>query len=144
MITSDKNVVGPWVARKIFGSFNPANSQAIGMKHGEEITAGVIYENWNHRSIVCHIAIDGPMTPTYLAAIFHYPFVHLGVDKIIAPVSEGNDRSIRLVEKLGFRLEARLLDAHPDGSLLFYTMKPEQCRFIGERYGKRIVATART
>ncbi len=78
------------------------------------------------------------MTPAYLAAIFHYPFVHCGASKIIAPVAESNDESIKFVTKLGFRLEHRLLDAHPDGSILLYSMKRDQCRFIGERYGKSI------
>ena len=140
MITSDKLVVGPWVARKIFGSFNADSSEAIGLERGGELVAGVIYEQWNGRSLVCHIAVQGLMTPTYLAAIFHYPFVHIGAEKIIAPVGEGNTESVRFVSKLGFRLEARLLDASPDGSLLLYTMRREQCRFIGERYGKKLVA----
>ena len=133
--------VGPWVAKKIFGPWTGA--PAIGLERHGEMVAGVIYENWNRRSVTCHIAVQGLMTPAYLGAIFHYPFIHLGVDKIIAPVAEGNDESIRLVLKMGFREESKIEDAHPDGALLLYTMKRDQCRFLGDRYGQRFsISTA--
>lgn len=139
-IVSSKQTVAPWVAKKLFGRFNP--DEAIGLEKNGELVAGVIYENWNRRSIVCHIVIDGRMTPSYLAAIFHYPFMYLGVDKIIAPVAESNEESIKFVENLGFEREATLSDAHPDGAILLYTIKRTACRFIGERYASRLVVAA--
>ena len=132
--------VGPWVAKKIFGPWNGV--PAIGLERRGELVAGVMYENWNRRSVTCHIAVQGLMTPAYLWAIFHYPFVHLGCDTIIAPVSEGNEESIRFVKNLGFQEQARLPDAHPDGSLLIYMMWRKDCRFIGARYGKRLAVAA--
>jgi hypothetical protein len=140
VIVSNKEKVAPWVAKKLFARFNA--DEAIGLERHGEMVAGVVYENWNGASFVCHIVVDGLMTPAYLAAIFHYPFVHCGAAKIIAPVAESNEESIRFVRKLGFREEARLPEAHPDGSLLLFTMTPEQCRFIGERFGKRLASTA--
>lgn len=141
-IVTDKYVVGPWVAARINGQFMPESSSAIGLSR-KHMIAGVIYENWNGASVVCHIAIEGPMTPAYLAAIFDYPFNRLGVQKIIVPVAESNLQSIDFVIKLGFNKEAQLLDAHPDGSLLLFTMNREQCKFIGERYGKKLIAATR-
>ena len=140
-INSCAEEVGPWVAKKIFGPWR--GDPAIGL-HATDgaMVAGVIYENWNRRSVTCHIAVEGLLTPAYLGAIFHYPFVHLGVEKIICPIAESNEESIRLCRKLGFQEEARILDAHPDGSLLLYTMSRDKCRFIGERYGKRFTARA--
>lgn len=82
------------------------------------------------------------MTPAYLAAIFHYPFVYLGVDKIIAPIAESNEDSVKFVKNLGFTCEATLSEAHPDGAILLFTMKREACRFIGERYGQRFTVAA--
>lgn len=126
-----------WVAKRLRGAFAPT-AVGIGLKK-DELIAGVIYENWNHRSVTCHIAISGRMTPIYLAAIFHYPFKYLGVDKIICPVSQGNDESRKLVENMGFKEEARLKDAHPEGDIILYTMTLDQCRFIGERYENRLI-----
>lgn len=111
---------------------------AIGLVRDDEMIAGVIYEKWNQVSFTCHIAVDGLMTPEYLKAIFHYPFVHCGARKLIAPIVSSNEKCIRFVENLGFRNEAQLLDAHPGGSLLFYTMEKEQCRFIEEMYGRQL------
>ena len=139
-INSNAAEVGPWVAKKIFGPWTGA--PAIGLERRGEMVAGVIYENWNRRSVTCHIAVQGLLTPAYLAAIFHYPFVHLGCDKIIAPISEGNAESIKLVENMGFQEEACLHNAHPDGSLLLYTLERQKCRFIGERYGQRLKVLA--
>ena len=139
-IISNAPDVGRWVAKKILGPYT--GCPAIGLERRGEMVAGVMYEGWNRRSVTCHIAIEGLLTPAYLAAIFHYPFVHLGCEKIIAPVAESNEDSIRFVRKLGFQEEARILDAHPDGSLLLYTMSRTQCRFIGERYGQRLTVAA--
>ena len=141
-INSNAAEVGPWVAKNIFGQWN--GCPAIGLEHDGRMIAGVLYENWNRRSVTCHIAIQGLITPAYLAVIFHYPFVYLGCDKIIAPISESNAESIEFVTNLGFQEEARLLDAHPDGSLLLYTMERQKCRFIGERYGQRLTFSPAT
>ena len=135
-ITSDKLIVGPWVARKVFGTFHPETSEAIGLERSGEMVAGVIYENWNGASLVVHIAVQGLMTPAYLTAIYHYPFVVVGVNKLIAPIGEGNAESIRFVSKLGFKQEGRIPGAHPDGALLLYTQSKEECRFLGERHGQ--------
>ena len=138
-ILSDKSVVGPWVARKVGTVWTPESCEAIGLTRDDEMIAGVIYEKWKGVSFLFHMAVDGLMTPEYLAAIFHYPFVHCGVRKVIAPISQKNAKSIRFAENLGFRKEAQLLDAHPDGSLLLYTMSREQCRFIGEEWHGRLI-----
>ena len=142
-ITSNKLIVGPWVAKKVFGTFNPETSEAIGLERRGELVAGVLYENWNGASLVVHVAVQGLLTPAYLHAICHYPFVHVGAAKVIAPIGEANAESIRFVTKMGFRQEGRIPDAHPDGALLLYTLSREQCKYIGERYGKKCRITAR-
>ena len=137
-IITDKTKVVPWVGKKVFLALGVNALQGVGLERGGEIVAGGIYTGWNGRSIVCHVAVEGLMTPAYLAAIFHYPFVHCGVDKIIAPVSEGNTDSARFVKKLGFSEETRIEDAHPDGAIIIFTMKREACRFIEPRYAARL------
>ena len=80
-ITSDHSA-GHWTAEKIEGGYHEARSRSIGLKKNGEFVAGVIYENWNRRSITCHIAISGRLTPRYLAVIFDYPFVVCDVKKL--------------------------------------------------------------
>jgi RimJ/RimL family protein N-acetyltransferase len=123
------------------GGYFEERSRALGLLKNGELVAGVIYENWNQRSIFCHIAITGSMTPAFLAAIFDYPFVVCEAEKIIVPVGQDNEQSIRLVQNMGFKEEARLKDARPDGDLIFFTLNKTDCRFLGEKYGKRLASS---
>jgi len=130
--------VGHWVAKRVRGGYFEGRSTAIGLERDEELGAGVIYENWNPRSIWCHIAVEGRLTPKYLAAIFDYPFNICQVDKIIVPVGSENDESLRLVKKMGFVEEGRIKDGRPDGDIVFLTLARDSCRYTGERYAERI------
>ena len=143
MITSDHSA-GHWVARRTFGGYFEEKSRSLGLKKNGEFVAGVIYENFNRRSIMCHIAITGRMTPFFLFAIFDYPFNVCNVEKIIVPVTSNNLKSLKLVKKMGFAEEARLKDADPRGDIVLLTMLKEDCRFLGERYGKKCAIDTNT
>ena len=129
-------IVGRWVAEQMNGSFSETTSTALGLqKETGEIIAGVIYENWNKRSVVAHMAITGRITKTYLGAIFRYAYEKCGVNKVILPVSSGNDKSNKFVKHLGFTEEARIRDAAPDGDIVIYSLAKSECRFLGATYG---------
>jgi RimJ/RimL family protein N-acetyltransferase len=130
--------VGHWVARRIRGGYFAERSNALGLERDGDLVAGVIYENWNHQSIWCHIAIEGRITPAYLAAIFDYPFNVAQVEKIIVPVGSDNAESLKMVKKMGFVEEGRIKDGRPDGDIVFLTLARDSCRYIKERYGKRL------
>ena len=129
---------GHWTAECIDGKYFEAMSQSIGLKKNGEFVAGVIYENWNRRSITCHIAISGRLTPRYLAVIFDYPFNVCDVKKIIVPVDATNSKSVTLVEKMGFTEEARIKDGMADGDMILFTLAKDDCKYLGERYGIKI------
>ena len=135
---------GHWTAEQTKGKYFEANSQSIGLKQNGEFVAGVIYENWNRRTITCHIAISGRLTPRYLAVIFDYPFNVCDVKKIIVPVDSTNSKSVNLVEKMGFIEEARIKDGMADGDMILYTLAKNDCKYLGERYEKRTIRTAST
>lgn len=134
--------VGEWVCGHTGGGYHEARSTALGLEKDGELVCGVVYENWNGRSVVCHIAFQGRLTPAYLAAVFDYPFNVCGVDKIIAPVSSGNGKALRLVGRMGFTEEARIRDADTDGDIVFLTMTRDSCRFLELRYGEKISGAA--
>lgn len=115
--------------------WNPQKSTAIGLIKDNELIAGVWYEDFNEKSVTCHIAIKGQINKQFLAIIFDYPFIQLGVSKIIGPVRSNNTKAVKFDKKLGFKEEARLLDVFPDSDLIFFTMAKSDCRFLGERYG---------
>lgn len=127
--------VGAWVAGVLGRGYFAERSQAIGLER-DGIQAGVIYEDWTGRSIVCHIAIEGRLTSCFVAAIFDYPFRVCGVEKIIAPILSGNSKALRLVKNMGFVEEARL--RFSDEDLCMMTMNRDQCRFLEAKYGQKI------
>lgn len=127
--------IGNWVADRTDGSYFAKHSSAIGLQKDAKTIAGVIYENWNRRTVFCHIAIEGRLTKAYLKAIFDYPFNVLNVEKIIVPVVTDNQKSIKLVQNMGFAEEARIKDGSPLGDIIFMTLARKDCRFLGVRYG---------
>ncbi len=124
-----------WVEAHTNGQYDARGSVSIGLTKEATLIAGVVYQDWNRRSITCHIAFRGQLTRRYLGAIFRYPFTDCGVSKIIAPIYSDNLRMIRLARHMGFMLEATISDAQPLGDILIFTMTPNQCRFLGKRYG---------
>jgi len=135
--------IGYWVANELDRGYFAERSNAIGLIRDNEIVAGVIYENWNGRSIMCHIVIKKRMTPEFVAAIFHYPFIVCGVEKIIVTIEDTNEKSVRVVKNMGFVEEGKVKDAHQFGDMLILTLSKSECRFLRDRYVKKISSPAR-
>lgn len=112
-------------------------ARGVGLEENGELIAGVVYDYWNGASICMHVAGIGKrwLTREYLWYCFHYPFEELKVRRITGLVPESNMEARRFDEHLGFKLETRLKDAHPDGDILVYAMFREDCRFLGIRRG---------
>lgn len=130
--------VGHWAMQRMNGNFFEAGSVAIGLKKEGALIAGVIYDNFNERSIWCHVAIDEQITPSYLAAIFDYPFNVANVEKIIVPVGSDNEKSRHMVLNMGFVEEGRIKEGRPNGDIIFFTMTKKTCRFLTNRYAAKI------
>tara|TARA_R110000868_G_scaffold252298_1_gene508940 strand:- start:1150 stop:1614 length:465 start_codon:yes stop_codon:yes gene_type:complete len=133
--------VGKWVADKTTELYN-VDSAAIGLQKDNKITAGVVYQDYCETTIVCHIRIEGRVNKQFLKAIFNYPFDQLEVEKIIVPITEENEKSIHLVKNMGFKEEARI--SRSNGDIVFFTLHKNDCKFLGERYGKSSQSTTST
>lgn len=129
--------VRQWMEAHTGGLFDARCAVSLGLTKDSEIIAGVLYEDWNHASITCHIAFKGRVTRDFLGAAFRYAFDLCGVNKIIAPVWADNLRMIALANNMGFIWEGTIRDAQPNGDILIFTMTRNQCRFLGNRYGKK-------
>jgi len=127
--------IGHWVAERINGAYFAKRSSAIGLQKNAKTIAGVIYENWNQRTVFCHIAVEGRLNRAFIKAIFDYPFNVLNVEKIIVSIVKSNEKSIKLVKNMGFIEEARIKDGAPDGDIIFMTLAYKHCRFLGVDYG---------
>lgn len=134
IIVGRDNLVGPWVTSKAGGTWVPGRGSTIGLASLERgLLAGVLFEDWNGANIVMHVAAVPDrhwLCREFLWYCFHYPFVELGVKRVTGIVPSSNLKARRFDEHLGFTLEATLKDAHPEGDLLIYAMRKEDCRWL--------------
>lgn len=98
------------------------------------VQAAVLYDEFNGSNIFMHVAARPGsrwMTRDFLKWAFHYPFEQLRVRRISGWVDANNIAAIRLNEHLGFRREAVLESAAPEGGDVFiYVMTREDCRYV--------------
>lgn len=134
LLVGQSDFVGFWVSKQLGSVWFPGRAQAIGVIDSQDrLIAGFVYDSWNKASLYMHIAaLPGKRWATHpvLAVMFDYPFRQLGCQKILAVIGEKNTASRRFTEHVGFKLEATLSKAHPDGDLLVYTLTPEDCRWL--------------
>ena len=136
MLCFDKDLLGPFIANKLNMVWTPENSTTIGWVT-DEIEAVVWYEDFNKKSVTCHIYLEKGLNRQYLHTIFDYPFVQLGVEKVIGPVNSSNLDALKLDKHFGFEEEARIKGAYPDGDLVLLTLTKDKCKFLGEKYGRK-------
>jgi RimJ/RimL family protein N-acetyltransferase len=109
--------------------------RAIGLLRGGRLVAGVIFEGYNGCNVWMHVAAEPGarwLNRVYLRACFTYPFVVCGVERVSGYVDASNAASRRFCARLGFREEARLTGAAPDGGdVVIYAMWRPQCRWLG-------------
>lgn len=130
----DVEQVLPFVQGLIPGLARADNMRAIGLRSNGGLVAGVVYEGFNGRNVWMHVAaVPGSnwLMRKYLRACFHYPFVTCGVDRVSGYVNASNTAARRFDEHLGFKEEARLCGAAPDGGdVILYVMWRKDCRHV--------------
>lgn len=126
---------GDWVAERAQTTFDVRNDTTISIWRGGQMLGGVIYSHWTGASVTLHIAsVDERwITPDLLWVCFHYPFVQLGVSKLIGFVPSYNTHALNFDLKLGFKLIAVIPGVYPAGDLLILTMDKADCRFLNLR-----------
>lgn len=143
-LSFDPDLVGPWVCQRTNGTWVKDRGSVIGKVKDGQMVAGVLYEDWSGTNLVCHIAGESDWADRYfLAVIFDFPFNQQGAKRITAPVCSSNAKSIALLIKMGFNLEAKLLGATAKGDLLLFSMFKDNCKYIRGKYGK-IISTSNT
>lgn len=133
MIVFDKDRIGPWVCSRTGGTYEGSTSSAIGLEKDGELLSGVLYDNYNGRSVCMHVAaVPGKrwLTREYLRVAWDYPFNQLKVNQVIGMVDSENMDARRFDEHLGFKLAAVIPDAGKTGDLMIYTMHRSECRWL--------------
>jgi RimJ/RimL family protein N-acetyltransferase len=97
-----------------------------------ELMGGFIYTDYTGPSITIHMhgITPGWMNRAIMWVLFDYPFMQLGVKKILAPISSGNEVTLGIASRLGFQEVARVPDVYKDGDLILMATTPDQCRWL--------------
>jgi L-amino acid N-acyltransferase YncA len=144
ILTNADHILGPWLCERTGGVWNPLDAKCIGNVTDGKIRGAVAYDHFNGRSIAMHVAGEGAnwLTREFLWFAFWYPFEQLKVKRITAMVAQSNAKALKLDLHLGFRVEARLKDAAPDGDLVILRMMKHECKWLGiKRHGFEELST---
>lgn len=137
MLDFNVDQVFPFVRSLVPGLSRCDGMTGIGLRKDGELVAGVIYEGFNGRNVWMHVgAIPGRswLSRAYLTVCFAYPFMQLGVERVSGYVYASNHDACRFDEHLGFKEEARLKGAAPDGGdVIIYVMWKEGCRYVDSK-----------
>ncbi len=133
MIEFNNVVHGFKIAAAIPRPYNPATDIVIShVTSIGNVLGGVIYEGFTGGCIFMHQAgfhkrwLGGNM----LWIVFDYPFNQLRVNKVAGTINSKNKELLDFNMRLGFKEEARIRGAYPDGDLLVLTMPREECRWL--------------
>jgi RimJ/RimL family protein N-acetyltransferase len=134
--------VGELIATQIGIGYTAGPDNCLGVFKDGKALGGVVFTNYNYVNVDVHWAgVEGHhwMTKKVLWAIADYCFNQLGCQRITASEDSADTHLIRMVEHMGFYLEATLHGYYQDGDRLFYVMRRDTCPWLkyGERYGKQ-------
>jgi len=118
----------PWMMQKMDALYAPELTVTFGLERKGEIVSGVAFDHYNGASIAAHICLKNKfsITKEFLHVCFDYAFNQAKVKKVLGFVNSTNKDAQKFNEHIGFKLEAVIKNAMPDGDLLFYTMTKDQ------------------
>lgn len=87
----------------------------------------------------CEISIVGDgsrfLTKKLILACVYYVFVQLDKRRVTAFIAVGNEKSLSLAQRLGFRVEGVARNWYPDGDANILGLIREDCKWLKEFHG---------
>lgn len=132
LVIGHDKLVSKWVGNELGVSQWLCDIAAIGVIRDETPVAGVVYYayRWPVVEMACASIDKRWLSRKFLDVFFRYPFVTLDCKRLVSLVDEDNDKAHAFNDKLGFKREAVLKDAHPNGDAIMYGMLRSECRWI--------------
>lgn len=128
--TENQDYLRAWVCNELQGEM-PTDLQCIGQLIDGELQAVASFSHFVGKS--CNFSLVGKgnfMNKDFLWAMFDYPFNRLKLKVILATIEGGNEKSLNLSRKLGFKEVANIADAHKDGDLVIMVLRREDCKWL--------------
>ena len=96
------------------------------------LLGGFVVCGYTQASMVVHMA---GCTPSWcsrelMRVLFSYGFDQLGLRRMLATVSSANTRALELDLRAGWRMEAIIEDAYPDGHMIILSMDRARCKWL--------------
>jgi L-amino acid N-acyltransferase YncA len=131
-IAFNNSDVGVYIASNAKCTFNPAVDNTIGVLDEGFVRGGVLFTNYTGASVWVHMAGDGTAWASrdFLWAVFHYPFVQLGVRRLYGIVESANEPAMKIDLKLGFKIAAILPDVFASGAGVVVYMEQTDCKWL--------------
>ncbi len=132
MIIVNDPAHGPIIAKAAGCLLHPSDVTICRVNDRHELLGGSIFTNYTGKSITVHVASFARnwINRNLLFATFAYPFLQLGVTKLIGQVDSRNDKAVNFNNVMGFTLEATIKDVFPGGDMLIMSMYKDACRHI--------------
>lgn len=104
----------------------------LGVRRGDALIVGVVFEKYMKSSIEVHIASTDRtwLSKRFARLVARYTFDQLGCKVVFARMSSANHRAIAFALKLGFTLDHVMRDAMPDKHIYLLSMRRENCRYL--------------
>lgn len=131
-----------WVTLGVLGCtglYENEVSKAIGHVKDGKLIAAVTYNNFRTRPDGSFLTLEMGIytidkrwaTRQYLRAIFEYPFIQLGLERVQTACSAQNEGVIMFNKKIGFTEEGRHRQAWPlGGDSVSFGMLKSECRWL--------------
>jgi RimJ/RimL family protein N-acetyltransferase len=121
------------IAKAIPRNYNPLLDPVISHTDSDgKLLGGVIYDGLTGPCIFAHQASFNKrwLSRDMLWVMFDYPFNQLKCKKICGTIPSSNLGLLAFNVKLGFKVEATIKDAYPDGDMLVMSMTRDECRWL--------------
>lgn len=129
-------IIAKWACERLDHVELPGGFEAIGILDAEQtkLIAAILYTDFRPvtRTIEMWCVGEGNwLTPQKVRALFYYPFVELGVNRITLKIERSNKIARRFVKRLGFFEEGTLKEAlGPNRDLVINRMLRKECRWL--------------
>lgn len=132
LVFDRKAYVGEWVARQVGQTGEWGSFYAMGVESNGELTAGIVFNNFNGANATCHIAVERPNKAflRLLEAAADYAFNRCGLKRLTGMVPSNEPHILAFDKHLGWEEEFVMRDGAPGADMHILVMRPDNCRWL--------------
>lgn len=132
-IAVNNELCGKLIAERANTSYRHGHDVVFATVNEEgQILGGVVANDYIGHSMFMHVASVHPswLTRVLLRVTFDWAFNQANVKRIFSPVLSDNHACLRLMNRLGFVEQTRLIDVTPTADMVIFTCTRETCPWI--------------